>query len=116
MRLSILAITVLLSVLVNEPQPMRVTCYYGGTVTASGTEPREGICAARADWIGKTAVVFDSDMEYVGCFTIEDTGSHPRIQNGSSIDIWQPTLSDCYNWVATYGDYMYVSIVDSEDF
>lgn len=115
MRLSILAISVglLLTAATSEPQLMRVTCYTGGYVTATGTEPRYGICAAKPEWYGKTAVVFDSEMNYVDSFTIEDTGSHPRIQSGSSIDIYQPTLAECYDWVGEYGDYMYVQIVDS---
>ena len=110
----VISLTLLAQALASEPQLMRVTCYYGGTVTATGTEPRYGICAASPEYYGKTALVYDSEMHFVDAFEIEDTGSHPRIQNGSSIDIWQPTLDDCYEWVGTYGDYMYVQIVDAD--
>lgn len=116
MKLITLAISIglLISSAVTEPELMRVTCYTGGYVTATGTEPRYGICAAKPDWYGMTAVVYDKDMNFIDAFVIEDTGGHPRIQSGSSIDIWQPTLADCYDWVGTYGDYMYVQIVETE--
>lgn len=91
---------------------MRVTCYTGGTVTATGHEVEYGVCASNPQWYGCLAVVYDQDMNYVDTFEICDTGSHPMLQNGSALDIWQPTLADCYEWVGTYGDYMYVTILE----
>ena len=98
-----------------EPVRMRVTCYLPtGNRTADGTVPYEGICAARRDWIGKVAVVYDADMRYVGVFEIRDTGGHERIRNGSSIDIYRDNMERAREWIATYGDYMYVQIMEAE--
>jgi len=98
-----------------EPVKMRVTCYTAtGNPTASGMIPQEYICAAKRDWLGKVAVVYTMDMEYVGCFEIRDTGGHERIRNGTSIDIYRDSLERAYEWVREYGDYMMVQIVDAK--
>lgn len=98
-----------------EPVKMRVTCYVPtGNPTKSGMMPKEGFCAARSDWIGKVAVVYDMDMNLVGYFEINDTGSHARIKSGKSIDIFRDNMERAREWVRTYGDYMYVQIIDAE--
>ena len=73
-----------------------------------------GTCAARRKDLGKVAVVYDMDMRLVGYFEVIDTGGHPRLKNGTSIDIFRNTLKDCYSWVGEYGDYMYVQLIDCE--
>lgn len=98
----------------EQPQLMRVTCYVGGYVTASGTEPREGICAAKREWIGSYAMIFDSEMNFVTMLKIEDTGGHYRITSGQSIDIWKPSMYEAKQHIAKYGDYMYVKIIQPE--
>lgn len=98
----------------SGPKPMRVTCYYGGEVTKSGQEPREGICAGPEELLGYLAIVYDKDMNFIGYYEVLDTGSHERLQTGSSIDIWQPTLDDCNDWIDQYGDYCYVQLVYAE--
>lgn len=98
----------------NEPQlvKMRVTCYAPtGNPTASGVMPFEGGCAAKRDWIGGVAVVYDLDMNYIGTFDINDCGGAKRLKNGTSIDIYRESLSRCYEWVRQYGDYLYVQII-----
>lgn len=99
----------------TEPVRMRITCYLPtGNKTADGTVPYEGICAARRDWIGKVAVVYTEDMELIGFFEIRDTGGHKRIKNGTSIDIFRNDMSAAREWIATYGDYGYVQIIEAE--
>lgn len=96
-----------------EAVKMRVTCYLPtGNKTADGTVPYEGICAAKRDWIGKKAVVYTLEGEYVATFEIRDTGGHRRIKSGKSIDIYRDTMDRAREWIATYGDYMMVEIVD----
>lgn len=98
-----------------DPVRMRITCYLPtGNKTADGTVPYEGICAAKRDWIGKVAVVYTEDMEYIGTFEIRDTGGHKRIKNGTSIDIFRDNMSRAKEWVKTYGDYGYVQIMDAD--
>ena len=98
----------------QQPTLMRVTCYYGGEVTKSGQKPRKGICAGAEQWLGYLAVVYDSDMNFIGYWEVLDTGSHERLTSGSSIDIWQPDLESCNEWISTYGDYCYVQLIDAE--
>ena len=98
----------------SGPKLMRVTCYYGGEVTKSGQKPREGICAGPEELMGYLAIVYDKDMNFIGYYEVLDTGSHERLQTGSSIDVWQPTLADCNDWIDQYGDYCYVQLVYAE--
>lgn len=98
----------------TEPVKMRVTCYAPtGNPTASGVMPYEGICAAKREWMGKVAVIYDMDMRLIGYFEIRDTGGHQRIKNGTSIDIYRDSLERCYEWVAEYGDHCYVQILEA---
>ena len=99
----------------TEPVKMRVTCYLPtGNKTADGTVPYEGICAARRDWIGKVAIVYDMDMRLIGFFEIRDTGGHKRIRDGSSIDIFRDNMDRANEWIAKYGDYCFVQIVEAD--
>ena len=100
-----------------EIRKMRVTCYTAtGNPTASGVMPYEGGCAAKREWIGGVAILYDTNMNFVARMDINDCGGASRLKNGTSIDVYRDTLSRCYEWVAEYGDYMYVQIVhDSRD-
>lgn len=99
-----------------DVQMMRVTCYAPtGNATASGVMPFEGGCAAKREWMGGVAVVYDLNMNYIGHFAINDTGGHSRIKSGQSIDIYRDSLARCYEWINQYGDYMYVQIITQEE-
>lgn len=99
----------------TEPVKMRVTCYLPtGNRTADGTVPYEGICAARRQDLGKVAVVYDMDMQMIGFFEVRDTGGHPRLKNGTSIDIFRDNMDRAQEWIATYGDYCYVQLIEAD--
>lgn len=80
---------------------MTLTCYLPtGNKTASGIVPHYGIAAAKREWIGKTALVYerteDNEMgEFIGKFDIQDTGGSRGIKNGNVIDIFCETREDC---------------------
>ena len=98
-----------------EPVKMRVTCYLPtGNKTADGTVPYEGICAAKREWIGKVAVLYDMDMQYLGCWEIRDTGGHARIKNGTSVDLFMENMEHARAWIAAHGDYCFVQIIEAE--
>lgn len=100
---------------------MRVTCYTypEGSITASGYEVREGIVAAKKDWMDALVVLYDMDMNFIGYFEVKDTGfgidkdgdGIGSIQEGTSIDVFRDDLDRCREWVKTYGDYCYVQII-----
>ena len=100
---------------------MRVTCYTypEGSITASGCEVREGIVAAKKDWMDALVVLYDMDMNFIGYFEVKDTGfgidkngdGVGSIQEGTSIDVFRSSLDRCKEWVKTYGDYCYVQII-----
>lgn len=100
---------------------MRVTCYTypPGSITASGCEVREGIVAAKQDWMDALVVLYDTDMDLIGYYEVEDTGfgidqdgdGIGSIEEGTSIDVFRDSLERCYEWIERYGDYCYVQII-----
>ena len=100
---------------------MRVTCYTypEGSITASGSEVREGIIAAKKEWMDALVVLYDTDMNFIGYFEVKDTGfgidwdgdGIGSIQEGTSIDVFRSSLERCKEWVNTYGDYCYVQVI-----
>lgn len=100
---------------------MRVTCYTypEGSITASGSEVREGIIAAKKEWMDALVVLYDIDMNFIGYFEVKDTGfgidkdgdGVGSIQAGTSIDVFRSSLDRCYEWTERYGDYCYVQII-----
>ena len=100
---------------------MRVTCYTypPGSITASGCEVREGIVAAKKDWMDALVVLYDTDMNFIGYYEVKDTGfgidqdgdGIGSIENGTSIDVFRDSLERCYEWIERHGDYCYVQII-----
>ena len=78
----------------------RATAYYLDGIAASGQEVREGICAGKEEWFGKTIIVYqrlpgDKVGELIGIYESLDKGGTEAIKNGWVIDIWQPDLEAC---------------------
>lgn len=100
---------------------MRVTCYTypEGSITASGSEVREGIIAAKKEWMDALVVLYDMDMNFIGYFEVKDTGfgidknrdGIGSIQEGTSIDVFRSSIDRCKEWVNMYGDYCYVQVI-----
>ena len=109
-------------------QKIRATCYCHSGITASGQQTREGIIAAKRDWIGKAVALYRCNEggelgEFIGYFEVLDTGlgidtdgdgKGDSITKGKSIDIYKNTLDDCKAFVAEYGDYVYMKLIDAE--
>ncbi|MDD6825778.1 MAG: hypothetical protein PUE12_06625 [Oscillospiraceae bacterium] len=108
-----------------KPVKVRCTCYTSteGSITASGEHVREGIIAGKREWMHKTAILYDLDMNLIGIYEVKDTGAGmdtdgdgkgDSIKNGKSIDVYRNTLTRCYDWIKEYGDYVYLVIIDAE--
>lgn len=105
----------------SDLQLMRVTCYTypPGSITASGSEVREGIVAAKKEWMGALVILYDTDMNFIGYFEVKDTGfgidkdgdGVGSIQDGTSLDVFRSSLDRCHEWTERYGDYCYVQII-----
>lgn len=109
-------------------QKIRATCYCHSGITASGQQTREGIIAGKKDWMGKAVALYrcsegDELGEFNGYFEILDTGAGidtdgdgkgDSIKRGKSIDIYKYTLDDCKEFIADYGDYVYMKLIDAK--
>lgn len=96
----------------TEPQQIRCTCYCVHGTTASGAQTRHQIVAGKAEWLGCVAMLYrvneDGSMgDFIGYYEFTDTGAGmdtdndgygDTIINGESIDVWQPTEQDCWDW------------------
>lgn len=113
MFISILGAALIAQALTKIPEDaklMRVTCYTAtGNCMANGEMPYEGCVAGKKEDIGKTAFIYDANMELIGEFEIKDTGGK-LIRSGKRLDVYRDTLGRCKDWVHTYGDYLYVVI------
>ena len=95
---------------------MRMTAYtWTGNPMKNGEYPYEGVCATRDCDLGKIAVIYDENFNLIDSFEIKDTGGHPSLKGGTSIDIYRDSRSECYEWVAKYGETVYVAFVDKEE-
>ena len=89
----------------NEPiiecRKMTLTSYLPtGNATASGVMPYKGVAAAKREWLGKIAVVFertedDKSGELIGVYEILDTGQTNGLKNGYVIDIFCESREEC---------------------
>ena len=109
-------------------QRIRATCYCHSGITASGQYTREGIVAAKRSWMGKVAALYSCGDggelgDFIGYFEILDTGAGidtdgdgkgDTIPNGKSIDVYRYSLDDCKAFIAEYGDYVYMKLIDAE--
>lgn len=107
---------------------IRCTCYIDSGTTASGCETRAGIIAGRREDLKKVAALYrynpdGSIGEFIGYYEFLDTGAGidtdgdgkgDSIKKGLSVDVWKPTMVDANSWIAEYGDYVYIKIIDAE--
>ncbi|MCM1039823.1 MAG: hypothetical protein NC434_10915 [Ruminococcus sp.] len=100
----------------SEPFLIESTAYCYGETTADGSRVRPGIAAAKREWMGLTAILYEvgadgSIGEVIGLYEIKDTGGDPRIKNGTCIDIYIPDEDACIE----YGrQQVYIQLVAAE--
>lgn len=105
----------------NEPVKIRCTGYLDSGTTYSGVETRRGIVAGKKEWQGCVAALYEVNEDgslgdFIGYFEVLDTGYGIKtadggtIQNGESIDVWQPSEAALKSWVNNFGDYVYVKL------
>ena len=100
----------------SQAQEMRITCYTSKSTayTFSGQLVHEGGCASNVENLGKMAFIYNSNFEFIGMYECNDIGSNYCLKNGTALDIWQPSLDECYEFIGKNGDYAYVIFIDAE--
>lgn len=110
----------------EEPTKIRCTLYIDRGTTASGEYTREGILAGKRDWLNCSANLYEVDEngnkgELIGSYEFKDTGAGidtdgdgkgDSIRKGYSIDVWAPDMDAVREWQKTYGDYVYLEIIE----
>ncbi len=116
-----------------ELKKIKMTCYtHTGNPCRNGKMPREGICAYQEQYLGWLAIVYADNNgkpgEIIGYYEIYDTGygsetdvinpktgkNYGSLEIGTSIDIFQESLGDCYDFIETYGDSCFIQLVYAE--
>lgn len=105
-----MSITMRANARTSEPESpelvkMRATAYLDtGKLTYTGKNGHLGIAGASKNHIGQTAIVYqrlpgDVLGEVIGIYEIEDTGPAEGAANGFVIDIWQPDMDGCQQFM-----------------
>lgn len=87
----------------EEPFLIESTAYCHGEITADGSKVRPGIAAAKKEWMGLTAILYEVKEDgtigaVIGYYEIKDTGGDYRIKDGTCIDIYMPEEEDCIRY------------------
>ena len=113
----------------GEPFKIRCTCYhYTGSKGANGRYPNEKLSVAgKKEWLGMVCAMYECDSDgncgdFIGLYEFTDTGygmdvpnsDKGSIESGDSIDKYMETLEDCQDWIAEYGDYVYIQVIDAK--
>ena len=116
-----------------ELKHVKMTCYtHTGNPCRNGKMPRKGICAYQEQYIGWLAIVYEDNNgkpgEIIGYYEIYDTGygsetdvvnpytdeNYGSLELGTSIDIFQDSLEECYKFIEEHGDTAFIQIVYAE--
>lgn len=108
----------------KEPiKQMHTTAYCQGTITATGTTPREGIAATDKAHLGCIAVIYENNNgepgELITILTCEDTGKGGDrnsngigdIIEGLTIDVYKNDLQECRDWAKQTQDEVFVEYI-----
>lgn len=112
----------------SDLKQIRCTCYCEGGVTKSGHYTNDHVIAGRKEDLYNVAAVYaiaeDGSLgEFIGYFDFYDTGAGidsdgdgkgDTIRSGKSVDIFRNSLADCKKFTKTYGDYVYIKIIEAE--
>lgn len=95
--------------------PMDATAYCYGSTRCDGGNTYDGICAAKKEWYGKVAAIYEDDGsgnlgKFIGYYECLDTGGE-AIREGKTIDIYHPS----YDWCRKFGrKKVLVMLIDGE--
>lgn len=99
---------------------IRCTGYTDYGVTKSGEITHKGVVAGKKEWLGKKCTLYTVNSkgkpgEVIGTYEFLDTGYgiNGSLINGTSIDVWHHTEEAVWDWMRTYGDYVYMEMIDS---
>lgn len=115
----------------GELLEVNATAYYDERKQGHGADMRplvEGLTVAgKVEWLGKTVLIFDENMEFLGYYEFRDTGygretgtgeskilpgkSIGTIECGQTIDIYFETYEKCMEWGKRK---VYISIINAE--
>ena len=105
-----------------EPQVnatlIRCTGYNDIGYTRSGEWTRHGVVAGKYEWLGQSCNLYRQNEdgtvgELIGTYEFLDTGYgiNGSLEKGTSIDVWHPTEDAVWDWMAEYGDYVYIEFI-----
>lgn len=97
---------------------IRCTGYNDIGYTRSGEWTRHGVIAGRYEWLGRECNLYRQNEdgtvgELIGTYEFLDTGYgiNGSLEKGTSVDVWHPTEDAVWDWMAEYGDYVYMEFI-----
>lgn len=110
---------------VNKPDitqsgSVRCMVYTGGESTCTGVTPYVGCVAGSKELLGKSCYLYETNSDgtkgnFIGKFKFDDTGYgvNGSIESGDAICVYRYNMDSCNDWVATYGDNVYIEVINS---
>lgn len=112
----------------SELKKIRCTCYCEQGITYSGHATHKGVIAGRREDVGNIAALYAINPDgslgpFIGYFDFYDIGLGSdtdgdgigdSILKGRSVDVFQENIADVNEFIKTYGDYVYMKIIEAE--
>ena len=89
------------------------TCYLITGRTATGTPTHYGVAACNPH-LGECVELYTLEGEYLGLFEVCDTGSASGLVEGTSIDIWMPSMEEAQEWMTYTQGQVYAKFIKGE--
>ena len=109
-----------------QPRLVEMTYYLPtGNTCANGKEPHEGIVAFAPEYIGDTAIIYESDNgkigDLIGFYEIYDTGFGKyldgigsSIKAGKTIDVFFENDADGKEFIKEHGNEVFIQVVKAQ--
>ena len=100
----------------NNLEYVYLSCYLPtGYNCADGTPPYEGVVSSNREHLGMDCIVYDKDLIPVMRLECRDIGGHPKLQNGTAIDVYRDTMQRALDLRAELSDHVYIKWIDRNE-
>ena len=100
----------------NNLEYVYLSCYLPtGFNCADGTPPYEGVVSSNREHLGMDCIVYNKDLIPVMRLECRDIGGHPKLQNGTAIDVFRLDMDRAIALREELSDHVYVKWIDRSE-